>query len=149
MTTLAYDGNMICVDSQATAGEIVTPRKFQKAFYDVGEYLVVMFAGSTAHYAPMLEWLREGADPKEHKDWECAAWGVKADGSVLRYVGPYPEVVDGIDADGTGAGFAIGAMAAGATALEAVRIASQYDLYTGVTVRVFYIPKTKAEDLAA
>ena len=58
---------------------------------------------------------------------------VAADGDVqaLSYACPYAWKMAGPCAFGSGADFATGAMLAGKTAMEAVAIAAQCDIYTG------------------
>lgn len=139
MTTIAYDGTYLCVDSQASMGDLLSSRTRQKMWFDVGDFLCVALAGETATYKPIVDWLRNGADPEGWKGWEAVAWAVRRDGSVARYASGYPEEVNGIDSDGSGAELALGAMAAGATAIRAVSIAIDYDLHSGGEVKSFHI----------
>lgn len=57
MTTIAYDGKSLCVDSM-TSCQHITSRSEQKMFLDVGDFLCVAVCGNTSHYPPMIEWLR-------------------------------------------------------------------------------------------
>lgn len=148
MTTIAYDGTWLCVDSQSSMGDLLSSRTRQKMWFDVGNFLCVAVAGETATYRPIIEWLRGGADPDGWKDWGAVAWAVRHDGVVERYASGYPEEVNGIDSDGSGAELALGAMAAGATAIKAVSVAIDYDLHSGGEVKSFNIRDAVASNAA-
>lgn len=146
MTTIVYDGKAICVDSQSTCGDRITSVECKKAFFDVGEFLAVFCCGHTSAYPYIIEWLRSGCEPLGwDQSWQCAAWCVRKDGSVVRYVSGYPEEVTGPDADGSGGDIAMGALLAGADAEEALEIAKELDIYTGGESVVFRIPEEVPE----
>lgn len=142
MTTIAFDGKTLCVDSQASCGNLIVCRSRQKMWLDVGSFKCVAIAGDFAHMPPVVEWLREGANPADWREWDVCAWVITADNVVHRYVGGYPEFVNAGDAEGTGMELAIGAMAAGATAEEAVLIASRYDWNTGGAVHSYTVKQS-------
>lgn len=148
MTTIAYDGTYLCVDSQASKGDLLSSRTRQKMWFDVGEFLCVALAGNTATYKPIVDWLRDGAEPSGWGDWDAVAWAVRRDGTIERYASGYPEGVNGMDADGSGAHLALGAMAAGASAVKALSIAIEYDLFSGGEVQSFNIRNALAERAA-
>lgn len=141
MTTIAFDGKTLAVDSMANNDSFVTSRTVRKMWGATGRFDCVVMAGPTSHYPPVLKWLEDGADPTTWKDWDAVAWVVNENGEVLRYISGYPETVKDIDADGSGAEIAMGALAAGATAREAVQIAIDYDLHSGGTVSAHDIEK--------
>lgn len=137
MTTIAFDGKQLAVDSQTSCGNLAMSRTERKLWTSVGKYRAVACAGDSAAWPPVIEWIREGCEPTKWADWNVSAWCVRQDGKIDRYVSGHPCQCNERDADGTGAELALGAMAAGATAVEAVEIASRYDVYTGGKVRVF------------
>jgi len=139
MTTIAYDGKTLCIDSQTTT-EVIHTRTTKKMWLDVGDFPCVAMCGNSADWAPALQWLRDGAKPNEWGScWDVAAWAVTKSGKVERYVRGHPESVTSPDSDGSGAEIALGAMAAGATARQAMKIARGYDLYTGGKIRAYKI----------
>ena len=144
MTTIAYDGRNIAVDSR-TSHEWVTQRQVQKMWLNVGRFQCVVVCGSTNCYLPVIQWLRNGADPDQFPsdiDRNFSAWVVEENGDVFRYVdGPARETVDCVDADGSGGKFAMGAMLAGASAIRAVEIAARLDPYTGGDVKYYWIKR--------
>lgn len=143
MTTIAFDGKTLAVDSMANNGTFITSRTVRKMWGRTGEFLCVVMAGPTAHYPPILRWLESGANPEDWKNWGAVAWVVKKSGKVMRYIGGYPEHIDGIDGDGSGAELALGAMATGASARVGLEIASRYDIYTGGPIHVYDIERNK------
>ena len=144
MTTIAYDGKTLSVDSLASSGHI-TSRTHQKLFLGVGEFSAVAVCGSTAVYHPIVAWLKAGADPEAWSEsWDAAAWCVQKSGEVVRYVSGYPEDVTSPDSDGSGGEYAIGAMIAGASATRAVEISASLDPFTGGDIRTFDIESARA-----
>jgi hypothetical protein len=139
MTTIAYDGHTLVVDSMSSADHLMVSRTRQKMWGATGEFLCVVMAGQCSHYTAILNWLKDGAGADGWKDWDAVAWAVTKDKQVLRFTCGYPEEVSGPDADGSGAELALGAMSAGASAFQALEIASKYDLYTGGTINAFEI----------
>lgn len=139
MTTIAYDGRTLCVDSQSSCGDTISSRTRQKMWRAVGEFECVAIAGEICGMAPILDWLRNGADPDKWPDVDLAAWCVRKNGEVVRYVGPFPETVEGRDADGSGASFALGAMYAGADAHQAMEAAIRFDPFTGGEIHWFSV----------
>lgn len=142
MTTIAYDGKALCVDSQSSYDTLLMSRSCQKMWLNVGDFQCVAVAGNVSHYPPLIAWLREGANPEKWADWGAIAWAVNQQGAVLRYVCGYPETVNAFDADGSGMELALGAMIMGASAFEAVLAASKFDLHTGGMVNEYVIQKS-------
>jgi hypothetical protein len=143
MTTIAFDGKQLVVDSMSSADHLRISRTCQKMWLSVGTFRCVAMAGQVSHYAPIIKWLEDGAIPEAWGDWDAVAWAITADKQVLRYTGGYPEIVNKKDADGSGAEIAMGAMGAGATAVQALAIAIEFDLFTGGELSVFDIKKSK------
>lgn len=140
MTTIAYDGKTLAVDSMTSCDRFVNSRGTQKMWRNVGPFNCVAMAGPTSRYPAILCWLEGGADPLLwNPEWDAVAWVVDKSGRVYRYVSGYPESIEAPDADGSGAEFALGALDAGKSAREAIEIAAQRDFYTGGPVQAFDI----------
>lgn len=143
MTTIAYKDGILAGDSQMTRGDekcIGVQKVFKTAHFLVG------FAGSFSNVMPVYRWLteyeRHVTDPAQmYLEWHTVP--EYGDGYSLLLVdraggiwtagknNPPVYVPGGFDATGSGSEFALGAMAAGASAPEAVAIAAKYDIYTG------------------
>lgn len=143
MTTIAIDKETIASDSQAT-GAFIHAKNFTKVHCvpegrNKGYW---GFAGHAINAQQIAEVLVSGypvdtIDPSLFQDVD-AVW-VQEDGTVLAFV----DSANGMEvhlpfAIGSGSQFAIGALAAGASAKEAVEIAKQLDPYTGKEVIVHH-----------
>ncbi len=135
MTTLAYDGRMLAADRQLTLGG--TPMPLTKIFR-LGTELVGL-CGSVQESLLFLEWYQNGKDPntrpKLSDDFSALAI---IPGKILRYEHLLkPWLIDlPFWAAGSGADYALGAMAAGKSAAEAVEIACRFDTGSGLGVDV-------------
>lgn len=143
MTTIAFDGKCLAADSRGGGG-FIEPVEYQKIF-DCGEF-VVAGSGNWAAVQRWVDWFQAGADKADYPDWGDRLSGVFV---VSRKTGlmqvwgpgdPHPSVDwhSGPNALGSGEEFAMGAMLAGATASEAVEIASRLDPHTGGPIRVVW-----------
>ena len=137
MTTVAYKSGVLAFDSQVTdrnrvVGHMVKGRK-------IGG-LLIGGAGNLALVTRFIDWIVTGASgypPPMAGPNDAAGEGlIVMPCSLLITVAP-----SGLDhmrspfhAIGSGADIAIGAMAQGATAEQAVRIAAALDVYTGGTI---------------
>lgn len=130
MTTIACDGRSIAGDGLVTGNDLTHCRSFVKVRKALSG-AVVGFSGTAYMVEEAMRFL-DGAsstlDAGEnfeaiilHPDGLCECM----DGKGRRYEQPAP------CATGTGAAIALGAMAAGKTAHEAVVIARELDIYTG------------------
>lgn len=137
MTTIAWDGNTLAADKQNTSHGL--PRTTTKIYRVRGE--LIALTGGTHCYA-LLEWFKGPREPKEwprgSNDDDCGnVIRICRDG-IFVYNGagfPHAEPLeDKFMAFGSGRDFAIAAMHMGATAKEAVEIASIYDINTGMGV---------------
>ena len=150
MTTIAFDSQLgeIAADSQETWG---SGHKYKcRKLYRVGDYIVATAGGSYAGMA-FVRWLEnwEGEpDWDDHpdfinldldEDFECLVINPdKTCVTVNRLFIPV-EATDRYICLGSGGKAAAGAMFAGATPKEAVRIASKIDTYTGGKICVMTI----------
>lgn len=136
MTTLAYRDGVLAADSLATAGgirdsEVLKVRKIGR--------LLTAGCGSGALCEKFVGWVQRGMPG--NSPWE----GSGADGNSLLVAPDRSLVVFGVNgpwrvdrpfyALGSGGDIALGAMAAGASAEEAVEIAIRFDVYSGGPIR--------------
>ena len=135
MTTIAWDGKILAVDSQCTVNDVVVSCDQQKLFLDVGPYRAVAITGSLQEMTLFVKWLDSHEDSAQP---ELRNGGVAAcvcnNGILWTYLSqhkgnPYPEY--GMFTSGTGYEIALGAMEAGVDAITAVKIACKRDVYTG------------------
>lgn len=138
MTTIAYDGKSVAVDSQCTNGATVS--RMNKALRLKGGGLLIS-AGKTNDAYRVKRWLDEGSkgDPPAVDDG-FGAFLIRG-GRIRLFAGgsePQP-LPDKFFAIGSGRDFAIAAMHLGLSAEEGVKIACKYDAYTGGPIRVFQV----------
>lgn len=149
MTTIVTDGKRIAADSQTSYGDERTPDSYNKVVID-GSRLFA-YSGPVNLFKPLIDWYIGGcllADipkiPDDHHhhlfvfdhDIEEPAWYA----NVQRC--PYPDSLSFPAAIGSGRKYALGAIEAGASLEEAVRVASKWDVYTGGEIKVWDIPKS-------
>ena len=154
MTTIIYSplegSGVVASDSQET-GE--TRKSTCDKLYRVNNHIIGTAGGS---YAGLLfvRWFREWEDEPNYDDWEdhpdlislpededfeCLV--VRPDWScytINRLFIPY-EMKDGFVGVGSGAGPALGALHAGATCREAVRIACKIDAHSSGPIKVMKV----------
>ena len=132
MTVIAWDGKTLAADSEATSGYV---RGTTNKIFQISENgSLVGLSGDHDCCMALLVWLRGG---RNANDWPNAAqsstgWArameIKPGGNVVYYEKhPYPLIIRmSFHAIGAGRECAIGAMAAGASAVRAVEIASEF-----------------------
>lgn len=139
MTTIAYRDGVLAADTLVTHNGRIAG--WVKKAMKIGR-LLVGTCGSLNLTQPLLDWLRTGAigpPPKMQGVKECEGTAMLIlPGDIIVTIDEY-----GMDyirapfhAIGSGAQLALGAMAAGATAEEAVHIAKGIDCYTGGEITV-------------
>jgi len=143
LTTVAWDGHTLAGDRLTSYGG--TPMrcsspKVSKVVAPNGRVALVGFTGSLAFQVEYLAWLNGGDRPTvkvpENTGWsvlmvddELNVW-LRSDGSdVWTLLGNRVKW-----AAGSGCDYALGAMATGATAEEAVHVSTHYDIHTGMGV---------------
>jgi ATP-dependent protease HslVU (ClpYQ) peptidase subunit len=136
MTTIVYnhkDGE-IASDSQVTSGDLIQPWKCTKLIRINSGW--VAMSGSVVDYGSYINIL-EGKDisgDKTNLKNQCLVIPDKGDSYNFWFDSlghPVKEVVTGSWAIGSGREYALGALAVGASAKEAVRAAIKYDIYSG------------------
>jgi len=141
MSTVVWDGLSLAADS-SISGNGVKIGKVSK-IKRVGDDLVA-FVGSYERGLLLWQWYEDGAKPE---DWP--AWQTEQDFTTLIVVKdrkcyeyesfPVAQHIDGPRAFGSGWQLALGALAMGANAEDAVRAAARYDIYTNDDVKVYYV----------
>lgn len=139
MTTLATDGVTIAADGQVTAGHIIEDLARQKVF-KLNDGRAIGMAGTLANFDAFKEWFCDpnAEVPALSEDFEA----VVIDGS--NRVTVYDDKCRPLSmpvpyAGGSGKEVALGAMLAGATPKEAVKIAIQRDVYSGGRIRTITV----------
>lgn len=132
MTTIATNGKSMAADSLIESGyicQVSHPKLFTFADGIFG------CAGDMAKAVYFKDWVRDGMDANKYPE------EIKKDAHFLQLVpggevfswgaDPYRILMGPPAAIGSGSEYAMGAMLAGATPYEAVKIAAQLDPYTG------------------
>lgn len=134
MTTVAFRDGIIAADTLMTASE--TRCGYCTKIMRVGR-LVIGFCGTLSNFEKFRCWIKDGA-----------LGAFKSDGGNVFIVPPTGPAVIWGDSDspwredaefwaiGTGEKLAMGAMAAGATAAEAVKAAIGFDVFSGGQITV-------------
>lgn|SRR5574340_158017 len=145
MSVVAWDGRTVAADRQGTMGEalIVTGTKMRRA--KDGNILAV--TGTLDLGNILMDWYEDGENPEEwplelQKDENYASDLLlfTLDGAYsFGRLGYRMKVEDNFAAWGCGAAFAIGAMAAGAKAADAVEIACTYNPFCGNGIDIMRI----------
>lgn len=140
MTTVAWDGKVLAVDSQATSefsGVKTLSDKLRKGNWR-GQDAAFAGVGSRAQADEIAEWLfgATGMPPVLDEDGTHGLLVVYQKAYFVEGKRPrLIEVLESPQALGSGRGVALGAMYAGRSAEDAIRIAIQVDAWTGGPVR--------------
>lgn len=135
MTTIAWDGETLAVDSQMTDSyDAITGRRVQKLF-KVGERWIAL-SGDMQDCVLALRWFQRGEPEGERPELNNFVGFVKAGRDCYRYEKKLARwKVENPAATGSGYQYALGAMASGKTAGEAIKIAARFDSSTGGIVQ--------------
>jgi ATP-dependent protease HslVU (ClpYQ) peptidase subunit len=140
MTTVAWDGKTLAADRQGT----IEDAKFSctKIFRVRGH--LIGFSGHMDAAIGMKKWFENGAKPADFPEYQkdpdgkisCSMLVITPDLKIYRYDNmPHTaEIESEIFAMGTGRDYALGAMLMGADAVHAVRVASMFDIGSGMGV---------------
>lgn len=153
MTVLAWDGTSLAADKQATEGNTRHLTTKIKRI-DKGRFKGYLVGGSgmTSQVNHMIAWFELGAEPEtfpkyqDHDEFSAQLLAISPDKVVLRFdINPLPCVFhDTHYALGNGREVALGALAMGATAQQAVEIASKMCEGCGMGVDVLPLIQKKA-----
>jgi len=135
MTTIAWRDGVIASDRQSINGKI--PVRCTKLFR-TKEYAIGV-AGSLSYGIAFVNWFQGDRSDECPLDEITAALVMNLEtGACEQWEAPGVgiPVEDDFEAIGSGAAVAIGAMEMGATAKEAIRIASKRDTGTGMGIQV-------------
>lgn len=143
MTTIAYKGGVLAADTLGTRNGM---RDGVSTKILARDGLLAGAAGASQYCRAFRDWFAKGCigecpnmgDPE--KDWG-EGFVIRPDETIITF-GPSAAWVDkpygGLQAWGSGAEIALGAMAAGATADQAVAIAMKYDTKSGGEITVLH-----------
>jgi ATP-dependent protease HslVU (ClpYQ) peptidase subunit len=145
VTCIAWDGEVLAGDRMCTVGGTPIPAsapKVHRMRAPNGKVALVGFSGSSAFQAGYLNWMRGGEEP-QHKPGEDMKWAIMLV-EWPRWVWYRSDSANRWDlfgamsywAIGSGCDYALGAMEHGASAREAVRIASRLDNQCGMGLDV-------------
>jgi hypothetical protein len=144
MTTIAWDGTTLAGDKRATAGTVHhTITKVRRG--ETGN--LVGYAGNCALGEQVFAWLCEGGerpDGQFDKNDFCQVIEITPEGHCLKHerYGSF-RIEDPFFAVGSGADFALMAMACGKTAVEAVQLTGRFDTNTGNGIDVLTLEPVK------
>lgn len=140
MTVIAWDGESLAVDKLACNSGYGSKVKKGKRLSS-GE--VAACCGDHEHALILVKWYEDGCNPETWPKFQATDdWTrlVIASKNKVKFYEkePVPQTMDDkFQAWGSGRDYALGAMAAGATAKEAVKIANNLCIYCGKGVDVF------------
>lgn len=137
MTTIAWDGQILAADRmisyQDNCYEVTKIQRFDK--------WLIGFAGGTAIGLQMVDWFKRGAQPETFptnitEENFSSLIAIDSDKSIYRYeFTPFPVKLESKQiAIGSGSSYALAAMRTGMSAIEAVRLAIELDIYSGFGV---------------
>ncbi len=145
---MAWDGKSIAADRQVTrCGQRGSITKLHRL--DNGE--VLTWTGHLQNCLGMQHWYLAGAKPSEWNNYRVdpessAELVILSEDGLWTFSGPYGvRVEDAFFALGSGAEYALAALAMGATAKEAVEIASRFDNGCGLGIDVMQFEKPKRQ----
>lgn len=146
MTIIVWDGRMLAADKQVTTSGL--RRKVTKIF-KIRDHLVG-FSGDFDLAQSLKYWFQSGADIEKYPTFQSDSdkfvgmLVITPDREILKYErSPHPIYMteNKTYALGSGRDFAIGAMAMGANAVEAVSIASIFDSGCGMGIDCLTLEK--------
>ena len=135
MTTIACDGKNLAADGRTTTGPELIHNTTNKLVLRPG--LILAFTGYAAGLRPLTAWVEAGADPAQYPPGlsdGCVVWmfSRKFKTPMIQHGNvPYFVPTPWRHAIGSGREYAMGAMDMGASAQDAIKVASRHDLSTG------------------
>lgn len=151
MSVIAWDGQSIAADKQMNCnGTCMRGTKARRLAS--GE--VVAGVGNMDQCVMLFDWYEKGADPATWPAFQTSAeWSylVVASSAGVKFYAQHPlplTIENPFFAWGSGRDLALGAMAYGANAKEAVLVACEYESSCGLGVDVFGLMPPPAESLS-
>ena len=151
MSVIVWDGKIVAADRQMTSGDL--KRTYTKLHHvatdpvrrEWSREFVVAGVGSADELLALVDWARKGfvrsewPDFMRKKDCETKMIVVSASGVALHFEGePYGiPVKDSFIAWGSGRELSMGAMAMGASATQAVRVACHHSPFCGMGIDAY------------
>jgi hypothetical protein len=143
MTVIATDGIHIAADGRITSGQDIITEDFKKIA--IRERKIFAIVGCVPMLNAAMYWFINGHDPKDmppigaEESWGMMVIDEHAGRPRLRYVSYkqiYPVELRFPFADGCASQFAMGAMTAGASPEEAVRICMNHSVWIGGKIQM-------------
>ena len=152
MTVIAWDGKTLCTDQQANDGSMKW--EAEKAWYitnkATGKICIVTGVGTLGYIIQLRDWFASGMETALDITPNMAELIVVDDEGLCVFSGEKtysPVRLKAPMAFGHGREYAMGAMAMGANASEAVTIANEYSLHCGKGVACYTIhPEEKGDN---
>jgi ATP-dependent protease HslVU (ClpYQ) peptidase subunit len=137
MTTIAWDGRTLAADRQTTWGGTPTrTRKIFRAINEDGREVIYGCAGLTHECSAYTRWIRGEIAAPAFTDISVLSIDRKGRIWHTNQSMHWIQIKVKYWAIGAGCDYALGAMAAGKSAIEAVKIESKFDVHTGLGVDV-------------
>lgn len=160
MTTIAYRNGILAADTMVSYGSFRNGYVNKIRVLDMlrdgrTEKIMIAMSGTIWTLQPMIEWIENGAEQDDipHRllshsnDFSCVM--VTGDGQLYEFnEGYFIECGVQYHAIGSGAQFALGAMAVGVGAPEAVKAAMEHDKASGGEITVMAVSDLKIQEAA-
>ena len=140
MTTCIWDSNILYADRLIHGGVVETADKYRIIFKGTPKETLLFSAGGVVSAHRMYDWLEGGEKPdfgSEKVNFTLVA--IRKDTKQIKvyYAGFHPVSTDSkLIVIGSGREYALGALAAGASTIEAMKIAAKYDRHTGTEIDI-------------
>lgn len=147
MTTIAWDGKSISAEGQLTCDDVIVQSDCRKV--RVQGHVIFALTGALVLFDQLVDWWFAGCDPQKlpvmhgpDRGWCLVVIDLRDFPVVAHQItseDPYADPCPAPWAWGTGRMVALGALAAGQSAEEAIRTACKFDIYSGgdiITVNV-------------
>ena len=138
MTTIVCNREGMCADKRVTGSTMFKTTKIQRV-----NGSLIGYCGNIEHCLKFVEWRRNPDSKPEFSERTWEALELTSDGRMLWWsIDLMPiEIEDDYYAIGSGADFALGAMAMGAKPQQAIKVAATYDPGTGPDVQTMKLSK--------
>ena len=152
MTTICYKGGVLASDTRAYSGGSQPMGNKQKIFKIEGGSCFGVSTPQPGLSESIRDWFVEGKHPDHEPNIPEAGFAmleIDKHGQVFFYsnsLNPSGPLMDEYFAIGSGAEYAMGAMAFGACAADAVAAASIHDVWTGKLVQQIVVIKPTTEE---